>query len=217
MSVVDPKALEKAFAEAKANSKPRNFTQSMELIVNLKGINMKSPESRINEAVPLPNTSGKPVKICVIADGDLIFKAKEAGADTVLTKADLEKLAGDKKSAKKLANSHDFFVARADLMPLIGRILGPILGPRGKMPEPIPPTADVKPIIDRLRKSVRIRTRDQPVVKCRIGVETMSDSALAENAMAVLSAIEKKFSLKQHLDSIYVKTTMGPPVEVEVD
>ena len=216
MSSVDTKALEKASAQAKSNSKRRNFVQSVELIVNLKGINMKSPESRISETVLLPNSSGKPIKICVIADGDLIFKAKEAGADTILTKADLEKLAGDRKSAKKLANAHDFFVARADLMPLVGRILGPVLGPRGKMPEPVPPTADIKPVLERLRKSVRIRTRDQPVVKCRIGVETMSDSALAENAMAILSAIEKKFSLKQHLDSIYVKTTMGSPVEVEV-
>lgn len=215
MPALTPASLERAFEKVKKVSKRRNFTQSIELLVNLRGIDMKSPESRINEIVALPHSSGKVVKVCVIAEGDLISEAREAGADAVITKADLEKLAGDKKAAKKLVNSHDFFVARADLMPLVGRILGPILGPRGKMPEPVPPTADIKPIIERLRKAVRIRTKDQPVVKCRIGLETMDNFKLAENALAVLSAIEKRFSLNQHLDSIVVKATMGPPVEVE--
>ena len=123
---------------------------------------------------------------------------------------------GQREAAKKIAREYGFFVARADLMPSIGRVLGPILGPRGKMPQPVPPTVDIKPIIERLRRSVMIRTRNQPVVQCRVGTEDMDDKKIAENIMAVLSAVDKKFRLDQHLDSLYVKLTMGPAVEVKM-
>lgn len=205
-----------AVAQAKKEAKKRNFCQSVEAIICLKGVDMKSPSSRIHEIVTLPNPIPKEIKVCVIADGDLMIKAREAGADGILTKEDLERLAEDKKEAKKIAKEYNFFVARADLMPSIGRALGPILGPRGKMPQPVPPTVDIKPIIERLRRSVMIRTRNQPVVQCRVGTEDMDDKKIAENIMAVLSAVDKKFRLDQHLDSLYVKLTMGPAVEVKM-
>lgn len=206
--------------EAKKNSKKRNFVQSVELIVNLKGLDMKSPENRINEVVALPNSTGKEAKICVIADGDLLIKARQAGADLVISKQELDQYTNDRKAIKKLATQYDFFIARADLMAIIGKILGPILGPRGKMPDPVPPTANIDLIIKNYRKSVRIRMRDQPVIKCRVGTENMDSRSIAENVMAVLNAIDRRIKLDQYLSSIIIKTTMGKPIEirgVEID
>ncbi len=115
---LDLQKLTSAVEEAKNNSKKRNFVQAMELFVNFKDLDVKAPENRINEIVPLPHPIGKDIKVCVIADGDLVTKAKQADADLVLTKQDLEQYAGNKKAVKKLAESYDFFAARTDLMAL---------------------------------------------------------------------------------------------------
>ncbi|MDD1776152.1 MAG: hypothetical protein LUP94_02235, partial [Candidatus Methanomethylicus sp.] len=64
--------------DAKKNSEKRKFTQAMELVINFKGLDVKAPENRINETVPLVNPIGRDVKICIIADGDLVVKARAA-------------------------------------------------------------------------------------------------------------------------------------------
>lgn len=90
-----------AVKEAKEQSKPRNFTQSVDMIVNIRDLDVKKPENRFNEEVTLPNGRGKEVKIGVIADGELIVQAKDAGVALVINKADLEELGKDRKAAKK--------------------------------------------------------------------------------------------------------------------
>ena len=209
------KNLVEAIREAKKLAKPRRFKQSVELIVKLRDVDVRKPENRLDTVVFLPHPPKKPLKLCVFATGDLALKAKEAGADLVLGREDIEKLAAGKREIRKLAKQVDFFFAQADLMPLIGRYLGRFLGPRGKMPVPVPPTADISPLLDRYRSAVKIRMRDQPQVMCRIGTEDQSDEELAENAQAVLSAILSKFKL-YNLEKIYVKLTMGPAVEVKL-
>ncbi len=200
--------------EAKKNSKKRNFSQAVELVVNFKGLDVKAPENRINETVTLSNPIGRDIKVCIIADGDLVVKARNAGADLVITKQELDQYAGNKKAIKKLAEAYDYFAARTDLMATVGKTLGSVLGPRGKMPEPIPPTANVEPIIKRYRSSIRVKVRDQPAIRCRIGAEDMDSKAIAENIMAVLNTLDRKIKLDQYLSSIVVKTTMGKPAKV---
>lgn len=200
--------------EAKKNSKKRNFSQAIELVVNFKGLDVKAPENRINETVSLANSIGRDVKICLIADGDLVVKARNAGADLVITKQELDQYSGNKKAVKKLAEAYDYFAARTDLMATVGKTLGSVLGPRGKMPEPIPPTANVEPLIKRNRSSIRVKIRDQPAIRCRIGAEDMDSKAVAENIMTVLSTIDRKIKLEQYMSSIVVKTTMGKPAKM---
>ncbi|KYH39042.1 MAG: 50S ribosomal protein L1 [Candidatus Hecatellales archaeon B24] len=212
---VDAERLKKALEEAAGKAK-RNFTQSMELIVKIKDVDLKRPENRFNELVELPNPHGKNVKICVIASGQMAVEAKKVGADAVLQKDDLERLAGDRKAARELAKDYDFFAAEAPLMPLVGRILGPLLGPRGKMPTPIPPNSPLSPVVERFRRTIRIRLKDQPTIQCRIGNEKMEASKLAENALAVIRRLEEKLEKgARNIDKVYVKTTMGSPVKVE--
>lgn len=208
------KDLTEAIREAKERSKPRRFKQSVELIVKLRDVDMKNPANRVNMSVPLPHPPpGKPSKVAVIAYGELALKAGEAGADLIIERDDLSKMATDRKETKRIAKEYDFFFALPDLMPLIGHFLGRYLGPRGKMPSPTPPGANISALIERAKRSVRLRMRDQPQVACRIGVEDQRPEELAENAQAVINAILGKFE-PRNIEKIYVKLTMGPPVRV---
>jgi large subunit ribosomal protein L1 len=205
----------KALREVKEKQKERRFLQSIDLAVNL-NLDMSKPENRLNEEVLLPNGRGKKVKVAVIAGGELALQAKKV-ADRVITKEELAELAKDKKLAKKLAREVDFFIAQADMMPLIGKTLGPVLGPRGKMPKPVPVNADIAPIVGRLRKTVRLRTKDKPVIHVAVGTEKMEDKKLAENVEAVMRFLERKLEKGYgNIKSVYLKSTMGPSVKIEV-
>ena len=213
---LDQKTITTAIKEVKEKSKKRNFTQSVELILNLKDIDMKSPEGRIQERIELPHPSPeKPNKICVIATGELALKAKRAKADLVIGKDELAGLAGRKKDLRKIANEYNFFMAEAPLMPRVGKTLGPALGPRGKMPVPVPPTADITGLINRHRKMVSVRMRNQPVIRCRVGTESMKEEEIAENVQTVLKAIEGKLKRgTKNIKTVYLKTSMGKPVKI---
>jgi large subunit ribosomal protein L1 len=213
---LDQKTILTAVKEARGKSEKRKFNQSIELILKLQDIDMKSPEAKIQEVVELPHALEKPNKICVIAQGELAMKAKKANADHVVERAELEGLAGKKQEMRKIANQYDFFIAEAPLMPLIGKTLGSVLGPRGKMPVPVPPTADIASLIAKHRKTVTIRLRNQPTLQSRIGMENMKDEEITDNIMAVLRVLDGK--LKRGMKNIkfaYIKLAMGGPVKIK--
>ncbi|MFH1774169.1 MAG: 50S ribosomal protein L1 [Methanobacteriota archaeon] len=208
-------AIAKAVGEVKGKSEKRKFVQSLDLAINL-NLDMSKPENRLNEEFSLPNGRGKPVKVGVIAEGELALQAKKV-ADLVITREDLEELAKNKKAAKKIVEEHDFFIAQTDLMPLIGRYLGTVMGPRGKMPKPIPVNAPIAPAVERLKRTVRIRTKEKPVLHVCVGTEDMEDKKLIENIEAVLKFLERKLEKGfTSINSVYLKTTMGPSVKIGV-
>jgi len=213
---LDKKTLLTAIKEVKSKSKERKFTQSVDLILDIKELDMKAPEGRIQQIVELPHVTGKPNKICVFATGELAFKAKASSADIVIEKADLESLLGKKKELRKLGNTYDVFISEAPLMALVGRTFGPVLGPRGKLPIPVPPNVNIKEEIEKHRKTVRIRMRNQPIIQVQIGTEDMKDEDLVDNILAVLRFLDGK--LKRGLKNIkflFIKTSMGTPVKIK--
>ena len=204
----------KAIKEAKEKQKKRGFTQSIDLAINL-GIDASKPENRLNEEVILPAGRGREIKVAVVAEGELALQAKKV-ADRVITREELSELAKDKKEAKKLAKEYEFFIAQADMMPLVGKTLGTVLGPRGKMPKPVPANADIAPLVERLRRTVRIRTKDKPVLHVGVGTEDMDEAKVAQNVEAVMRLLERKLEKGyDDIKSVYLKTTMGPSVKVE--
>ncbi len=204
-----------AVKKAKSESKPRNFTQSIDVVINIKDLDVKKPENRFDEEVFLPNGRGKGIKIAVIADGELAISAKDAGADLVITKEELQEMGKDRKQAKKMANEYTFFVAQADMMPQVGRFLGPVLGPRKKMPKPVPATAKPDPILERLSNTVKVRIKDQPVIQAIVGSQDMDDELIADNVEAVLGVLDRNLEKgRNQIKSMYVKTTMGPVTRV---
>lgn len=213
--VVGLEELVKAVEEARARAKRRRFVQTYELIIKLRDFDPKKPENRFNITIPLPHPiPNKQARVCVIASGAMVLAAKEAKADMILTREDVEKVAGNKKEIRKLARAFDFFVATPDLMALIGRAMGQILGPRGKMPEVVQPNVDLKGIVERLRRSVRVRVKDQPQVMVKVGSEEMEPRKVAENAVAIIEELLKRVKPEQ-VEAIRVKLTMGPPVLVK--
>ncbi len=207
--------LEEKISEAVNGAKPRKFKETVDMAVNLRNLDMKKPENRIDQIVLLPKGLGKSRKIGVFARGETALKAKENNVEAVISPEEIDEIAKNKREARKLANKIDFFIAEAPLMPEIGKKLGAILGPRGKMPQPIPPGSDPSPVIQRLRNSVRIRTRDKMTFHAPIGLRDMDPADIAENAMEILKVVENKYeNPSQVVKSVYVKTTMGPAVRV---
>lgn len=211
--MVEKKTL-RVIKEALEASKQRNFKESVDLAINLKDIDLSIPKNRIDDEVLLPKGRGKTVKIAVFGSGELAVKAKGV-ADLVITPEELDDLAEDKKKAKKVANEHIFFIAEAPLMPTIGKKLGVVLGPRGKMPKPIPPSADPKPLIENLRKTVRLRSKDRRTFHTPVGTKDMSIEELAENVDVVVKRLLGKLERgKMNIASIYIKTTMGKSIKL---
>jgi large subunit ribosomal protein L1 len=124
---------------------------------------------------------------------------------------------GRKKDAKKIAKEYDFVLVEPSLMGLAARALGAALGSRGKTPIPIPPGTDIKAFVKRYLNSVQITLRKTPQVACLVGVEEEKDEKIAENVETVLNRIVDKLEKRQrNISSIYLKTTRGKPVRVEV-
>jgi large subunit ribosomal protein L1 len=214
---LDTKNILEAIKEAKDKSEKRKFVQSIELIMSLRDIDPKKPEGKIQEHIELPHPAGKESKICVIASGEMTLKAKKAKADLVIEKGELEAIAGDKKKQKELSNSYDYFIAEAPLMPLVGKILGATLGPKGKMPTPVPPAADIAAQIKKHRKMVSLRMRGQPVLQCRVGAENMEEEKIAENVQTVIRRVETKLKKGiKNIRSVNIKTTMGPSIKIKM-
>jgi large subunit ribosomal protein L1 len=205
-----------ALNEVKAKKGERNFKQSVDLVVNLRDIDLKRPENRVNLNVNLPNTIAKSQKICFFATGDLGLRARRAEVDLVVDQDQLRDLSTKRKDAKKLLSKYDLFLAEASLMPIVGRVAGPILGPRGKMPTPVPSNAPIEQFIERQKKAVALRTRDKPLIELSVGTEDMEDEKIAENVEALLTSLVG--GLKRgmsNIKSIYLKTTMGEPVRLK--
>jgi large subunit ribosomal protein L1 len=201
--------LKELIEHARRDYKKRNFDQSLDLTIVLKDIDVKKGFS-FNEVVHLPNKLSRQATVCVVASGEMGTRARRAEADRIVEVEELDRLGTNKKEAKKLAKAYDFFVSDTSLMSTVGRSLGQFLGPKGKMPTPIPYGAPIESILNRLRSSVRVRVRNQLNVSTKIGDEKMDDKQLIQNANAILSIVEKKLPQgDKNIRNTFVKFTMG--------
>ena len=189
-------------------SKKRNFSQSFDLIVNLKNIDVKKPEGKVNEIVELPNGRGKEASIAIFGDD------VKSDCKTIST-AEMDNLAKDKRGLRKLVNSVDFFMAEAKIMPIVGKSLGMTLAPRGRMPTIIVGDADA--MANRFKKSTRVRIKDAPVIQCIVGTDSMPEEKIAENIDTVLRFLEKRLpKSRDNIKNVSIKLTMSKPVKIEL-
>jgi len=200
-------------SESKKGQKQRKFKQTVELIMVFRDIDVKKGFA-INETVQLPRKLSHPASVCVVASGDLGLKAKGANADRVVDGTEVNKVGANKRESRKLINGYDFFLSDTSLMATVGKTLGQFMGPRGKMPTPVPFNAPIDSILERFRSSIRVRLRNSLSLACKIGDETMSDEDLVANANAVIGLVEKKLpSGDKNIKKIMIKTTMGKLVK----
>ncbi|HLD05923.1 MAG TPA: 50S ribosomal protein L1 [Candidatus Nanoarchaeia archaeon] len=215
---MDQKLISNALKDVRSSSK-RNFVQSVDLIINLKGLNLKDPAHQVDQYIQMHYPRGKPVKLCAFVGPELADQSREV-MDATISVDDFPQYS-DKKQLKKLAKQYDFFVAQATVMPKVASVFGKVLGPRGKMPNPragcvVPPNANLKPLAARLRTTARAAARTAPTVQVAVGREDMKDEELAENAFAVYNGVLHALPQeKNNISAVYLKLTMGKPVKVE--
>ena len=213
--MVNETQLVEVIKKAKESDKTRKFQQSIEMILVFKDIDVKKGFA-ISETIQLPKKMSKAASVCIIATGDLGIKAKNAKADRVMNEAELVQLGKNKRESRKVINKYDFFLADTKLMPTVGKVLGQLLGPRGKMPTPIPFNAPVEALLERFRTSVGVKVKGSLSLSCKIGEESMEDADLAVNASTIAAAIEKKLpNGDKNIRKIMIKTTMGKAVKLE--
>ena len=215
---MDKEQIQSALLKAKDISQKRNFKQSFDLIINLKGLDTKKQEHQIDAFVALPHSRGKKAKICALVGAELEEQAKGI-CDFVILSDNFDKYK-DKKEIKKIANSYDFFIAQANIMPKIATVFGRIFGPRGKMPNPkagcvVPPNANLKPLYEKLQRTVRLSVKSAPLVQCAIGTEDMDNQEITENALTIYNSLLQLLPNEKHnIKGIYIKLTMGKPIKV---
>ncbi len=190
----------------------RKFKQTVEFIVNYRGIDFKKPENRLNLDIILPKGRGKETQVIVFADGQIALDAKNAGAQ-VITGDKIPELAKNKNKLKTLAD-HSEFLAEPKLMAVVGKNLGQVLGTRKKLPKPL--IGNVKIAIEQAKKRTRISTKGKylPVTQCPVGSEDMTVEDLIENIETIHDQIKNKVT-EQNIKSVYVKLTMGKAIKVE--
>jgi len=192
-------------------SRKRNFNQTFDLIINLKELDLKKAENRIDEHFILPKGTGKEASITLFSDS-----AKKVEGCKIIKGMEIEDLAKKKKNLKKVIRETDFFLSEPKLMPVVGKHLGRFLAPRGMMPKPV--TGDVSKIIEGTKKSIKIKLNKQPIIHTVVGSEKMDDKDVEENIKTLLAYLQKKLpGGKNNIKNVYLKTTMGHPVEIEVD
>ncbi len=206
--------------KVRESSKKRNFSQSFDVIINLKDLDLKKPDHKLNGFTQIPHGKGKKVKVCGLVGDALINDAKE-NCNFAISKENFGSY--DKRKFKKVIQENDYFIAQADIMPEIAKVFGRFLGTAGKMPNPkagmiVPPKGSTKAIVEKLQKTVRIATKNELAVKCGVGLETLEDEKLADNIEAVYKEVIHLLPLhEQNIKSIFIKTTMSKSVEVGGD
>lgn len=205
----------------RTNIKKRNFVQGVDLVVNLQDLDFKKPEHQLDFYVVLPHSTGKKKNIAALVDADMFDDAKNA-CDLVIPLYQFEEYGKDKKRIKKMAKNIDFFIAQATIMTKIAASFGRVLGPKNKMPNPkagcvVAPKSNLKPLYDRLQKTIRILARNKPLLQLTIGREDMTDEEIADNLLLIYDQLIRHLPKERNnVKNVFLKATMSQPVKVEV-
>jgi len=209
---MDKKRIIEVITELK-QAKKRNFSQSYDLIINLKNINIK--QNPVDFFVTLPKPKGRTIKVAAFVGPELAEQATKM-CDLVIREPEFAKY--DVKAMKKIAQTYDYFIAQATLMPKVAAAFGKVLGTKGKMPNPklgcvVPPNANLTLLIDKLGKTVRMSAKKATNLQCMVGKESMSDEEIVDNVMAAYNSTVKQLPNElQNVKKVQLKLTMGKPV-----
>ncbi len=201
--------------EAKEQAKERNFTQSVDFVINLKNLDFKKPEEQVDFYVQLPYSPGKAIKVCGLAGPELIDEAKKV-CDHAIHQTDFSELS--KEEIKELAQEYDYFIAQGNIMADVAKNFGRVLGPRGKMPDPkagcvVGPKTNLQPVYNRLQKLVRVQAKKDPVIHLLVGSEDQKEEEVANNLTTIYNQLRLNLPLEENnIKDALVKLTMGKPV-----
>ena len=190
------------------------FDETVEMAINL-GVDPKHADQIVRGTVSLPHGTGKEVKILVIAKGDNIDLAKEAGADYYGAEEYLEKIKGGWTDI-------DVIVSTPDMMAEVGK-LGKVLGPRGLMPNPKSGTVtnDISKAVNELKAGkIEFRVEKEGIIHVGVGKISFDENQIIENINTFMDAIikAKPNSLKgRYIKKISLSSTMGPGIKLNYE
>lgn len=215
---LEKKAILTALGRMRSDTTPRKFNQSVELAVNFRGVDFKKAENRIDVLVTMPHSTGKGTAKVALFAKDSGFAGQVKGLVTrVIMEEEISQM--DKKTVAKLAEEYDAFLAEGATMLAVGKYLGQILAPKGKMPRPVPAEVSaVEQALRTIKSGIRVTNKKgkfMPVVHIMVGHEKMSDNELAENIHSVYTAIMPAINGQEaNIKNMYIKMTMGPPTRI---
>jgi large subunit ribosomal protein L1 len=204
-------------AELLKKVKFAKFDETVELVINI-GVDPKQSDQMVRGTVVLPHGLGKSKRVLVIASGEKVIEARNAGADFV---------GGDDMVQKIQEGWTDFdaVIATPDMMRSAGK-LGKVLGPRGLMPNPKTGTVtfEVAQAVKEIKAGkVEFRLDKTAIIHSPIGKVSFEAAKIAENAQALLSAIVKAkpaAAKGKFIKKVTLSSTMGPGIQIglaEVD
>ena len=202
--------LKQALAELRKLEK-RKFDQVIDLIVNLRGVDLK--KDNISAIITIPNKV-KDKSVCG-------FLTKKSELVKTITHPEFIGYK-DKKMLKNLVKNYDFFIAAAPLMPSVATTFGKVLGPAGKMPSPqlgilmVENDAKIQAEIDKISKSIKVRAKEASI-KVSVGKESMKDEEISANIEAVYNGIVNALpTKKENVKNVMIKLTMSKPLKIEI-
>tara|TARA_Y100000310_G_scaffold58160_1_gene53424 strand:- start:1413 stop:2060 length:648 start_codon:yes stop_codon:yes gene_type:complete len=208
----------KALQEARKNAKKRNFSQTIELIIGFKGLDLKKPDHQLDFYMQVKHP-WKETKVCGLVAEELLESSKKALDNTIFAEEFLKYK--EKKVIKKLAREYDFFVAQANLMPKVAQTFGRYFGPINKMPNPksgcvVPPNANLEALKARLNRTIRIFVKIIPLLQLGVAKEESKDEDIADDILAIYDqTVHHLPAEQQNVKSVYVKLTMGKAVKIQ--
>lgn len=209
-----------ALKQLRESSKERKFKQSVELIINFRGVDFKKPQNRVSLELQLPFPTGKAgmSKLCVFAQDKGFAEKIKGKVERVVLEPEIEKFS--KKEVEQLSNEFGAFLAEGPVMLTVAKYMGQILAPKKKMPQPVSnDPAALEPILTKLSSLIKVsnnKGRFMPVVHLMVGKESNSDEELTANILTAYDAVEKALPGKQqNIRSVFLKLTMSKPVKLE--
>jgi large subunit ribosomal protein L1 len=204
--------------ELLVHAKERKFKQTVDLMINLRHINLKKQDEKVDFYHTLPKGKGKDITICAFIGGESKEMAEKTKIDYILL--DDFKNYSEKKKVVALAQKYDFFLAQANLMSAVATNFGKVLGVRGKMPNPkagcvFPPKTNFEPLVAKLKTTIRIITKAQPTCQIAVGTTEMSAEDIAANIVSCYEAVLHHLPQeKNNLKNVKIKLTMSPSIDL---
>lgn len=193
----------------------RKFSQSYDLIITLKNLDLKMHP--LDFSLTLPHPQGRTLRIAAFVDQELTEQARQQ-CDLAIKETEFP--AYDKKKVKKLAEEYDYFIAQAHLMPKIAAAFGKTLGIRGKMPNPklgcvVTPNTNLQALVQKLRLTTRLQAKKSMHLQCMVGKESQPEEEIIANVFTTYQMVLKHLpNEEQNVKSVLLKTTMGKPVKL---